>query len=356
LRSEDVGIDVMSRSFSTIPEMPVPNPLHLPPEPGAVGVARAWVGDVLADWPPEGLETARLLVSELVTNAVLHARTPIAVVCRTQGPRARFDVHDQHHAGPTPKRYAADSPTGRGMRLVASLAEEWGVERDLTERGGKAVWFILSRSTRVALRSDAAQTGVAAGRDPGGPPEERRRGGAASVSGEPGFPAPRRARDREHARHRAAADDTVDVLVLDLPVDVYLEAEQHHDAVVRELTLIVQSANDARPLEESKQLLELADRVRAAFAPASDKLREQVEDARRRGDGTVDVRMAVPRHGWEALLGLADWLDEVDRYCAAGKLLTLESSPRLRRFRSWYAQQVADQMQGLPPTPWEPAT
>jgi hypothetical protein len=148
--------------------------------------------------------------------------------------------------------------------------------------------------------------------------------------------------------------DTVDVKVLGLPVEVYLEAEQHNDAVVRELTLIVQSAGTAGGLDVPRRLLDLAGEVRAAFSPASDGLRAQVEEAIRRGDETVDIRVSVPRYGWEALLRLADWLDEVDRYSVDGDLLTLESSQRLRRFRSWFAQQVSDQMGGLPATPWEP--
>jgi anti-sigma regulatory factor (Ser/Thr protein kinase) len=334
---------------------PLPNPLHLAPEAGAVGVARAWVSDVLADWPPEGVETARLLVSELVTNAVLHARTPIALSYRAEGSRARFDVCDQLRAGPTPKRYAADSPTGRGMRLVASLAEEWGVERGRSEHGGKAVWFIVSRTARVELKSRREGGGLLSERQ-----LARTRTGGRETDASPLPVTDERDAAFDPARRepeRLGEDpgsETVHVQVLQLPIEVYLEAEQHNDAVVRELTLIVQSARDECPPEVPRRLLELADEVRTAFARASDRLRAQVEDALRSGSETVDIHMAVPRHGWEALLRLAEWLDEVDRYCAEGMLLTLASSPRLRRFRAWYAQQVADQMRGLPPTPWQP--
>ena len=350
-------MDAMSRSRSGTS---VPNPLYLAPEPSAAGVARAWVGEVLAGWPQGGVETARLLVSELVTNAVLHARTAIAVTFRVEGTRARFDVHDQQHNGPVPKRYAPDSATGRGMRLVASLAEDWGVERDDGGSGGKTVWFTVSPSTRVVPPLDLASARAV-------PPEEleelegvaplsRREvhaGGTAPHVPVSGCDAP--IEGREDA-------GMVDVQVLALPLDVYLEAEQHNDAIVRELTLIVQSAGSAGSAgsaasagsEVPRRLLELAHEVREAFSPTSDSLREQVEEAISTGRETLDIHVAVPRHGWEALLGLADWLDEVDRYCVQGELLTLESSPRLRRFRAWYARQVADQMKGLPPTPWEP--
>lgn len=315
-----------------VPPTPDQNPLHLEPEPSAVRDARDWVSGVLADWPDEGVETARLLVSELVTNSVLHAGTRIAVEYRDEGDRARFEVRDRHLGGPVPKRYAPDSPTGRGMRLVASLAEEWGVERD---DEGKTVWFAVRASARVAPHLELVS--VAAGL------VEDLEEIAELASRAPGAPG---------ARGRADAG-TVHVQVLGLPLEVYLEAEQHNDAVVRELTLIVQSAQAVDGLEVPRRLLDLAAKVRPAFSRASDGLRAQVEEAIRRGEETVDIHMSVPREGWEALLRLADWLDEVDRYCVEGELLTLESSPRLRRFRVWYAEQVARQMRGLPPTPWE---
>jgi anti-sigma regulatory factor (Ser/Thr protein kinase) len=317
-----------------------PNPLHLDPRPSAARQAREWVSGVLSDWPEEEVAMARLLVSELVTNAVLHAGTAIEVTYKSEGGRARFDVRDYHRGGPVAKRFAPDSPTGRGMRLISALAEEWGVER---EGDGKTVWFAMSAATQTTSRHDRVIISSAGGEPAHGSPEptgrEHPRGGAGDTHGPAG-------------RHGGV--DTVDVKVLGLPVEVYLEAEQHNDAVVRELTLIVQSAGTAGGVDVPRRLLDLAAEVRATFSPASDGLRAQVEEAIRRGDQTVDIHVSVPRHGWEALLRLADWLDEVDRYSVGGDLLTLESTPRLRRFRSWFAQQVSDQMRGLPATPWEP--
>lgn len=304
-----------------------PNPLSLTPEPGAPGAARTWVGDVLTGWPEDRVQIARLLVSELVTNAVLHARTEILVAHSADGTRVRFEVNDRHSGGPVPKRYSRDSPTGRGMHLVASLADEWGVERDAA---GKTVWFAVSRSSRAAERlvRMSERSVLDAERED--------------------FASPGR-----QASPEAPLPDAVDVRVLALPLDLYLEASEHNDAVVRELTLIVQSANSPGGLEVPRRLLELAAEVRSAFAPASEGLRSQVEEVLRGGGETLDIHLSVPRSGWEALLRLADWLDEVDRYCVDGDLLTLQSSPRLRRFRRWYARQVADQMEGLPATPWE---
>jgi anti-sigma regulatory factor (Ser/Thr protein kinase) len=322
-----------------------PNPLRLAPDPSAARDARAWVTGVLAGWPEESVETARLLVSELVTNSVLHAGTAIAVSYRSDGRRARFEVSDGQQAGPVPKRYAPDSPTGRGMRLVKSLADEWGVERDA---GGKTLWFEVSQSTRAEHRIDLAS--LAAGLAGDLQEIEALASSAPREATPPGADGP----EPGAGPARPGPVETVEVHVLGLPLDVYLEAEQHNDAVVRELTLIAQSAGSPGGPGVPRRLLEVANEVRSAFAPASDGLRAQVEEAVRKGQETVDIHMSVPRHGWQALLHLADWLDEVDRYCTQGDLLTLESSPRLRRFRAWYAQQVADQMHGFPATPWQP--
>ncbi len=118
--------------------------LRLGSDPSAARDARTWIADVLDGWPEDSVEIARLLVSELVTNSVLHARTAIVVTCRRGGTRARIEVRDLYRGGPVPRRYAPDSPTGRGMRLVASLAEAWGVQR---EPVGKTVWFVVRRGS-----------------------------------------------------------------------------------------------------------------------------------------------------------------------------------------------------------------
>jgi hypothetical protein len=83
-------------------------------------------------------EAAELLVSEVVTNAVLHARTEFTVEVHRDGDVVRVSVHDRSPAIPRQRHHGTDSTTGRGMRLVATLAVAWGVDR---HAGGKAVWF-----------------------------------------------------------------------------------------------------------------------------------------------------------------------------------------------------------------------
>ena len=140
------------------------------------------------------------------------------------------------------------------------------------------------------------------------------------------------------------------VRILQLPLEIYLEAEQHNDAVIRELDLIERSPR--RGPQVPPRLLELATSLRLLFSAATTSTRAQVDEALRAGRACVDLDVDVPAEGWEVLMEMARHLDEVDRYCREGVLLTLAASPRQRRFRHWYATQVAQQMQGHLPTPW----
>ncbi|MFF6822891.1 SpoIIE family protein phosphatase [Streptomyces longwoodensis] len=136
----------------------------------APGTARGLLGEALREWADLGLpvparlaEDAVLVLSELVTNAVLHAGTDVDVDCRLAEPweprtgaaRTAYDVVvevSDRHPGRHPARPPADGTPephtppaglpedGRGLRLVAALAEEWGVTY---RRGAKTVWVRL---------------------------------------------------------------------------------------------------------------------------------------------------------------------------------------------------------------------
>jgi anti-sigma regulatory factor (Ser/Thr protein kinase) len=115
--------------------------LALRPVPSSAASARQFVDDTLGEWGCDSfVDASRLLVSELVTNAVLHARTDIELVVRLHPRGVRVEVHDGSPAAPVVRRYDDDAMTGRGLALVDELARRWGVERT---PGGKAVWFEL---------------------------------------------------------------------------------------------------------------------------------------------------------------------------------------------------------------------
>ena len=120
--------------------------LPLEPHPGSAALARRFTADTLGGWGAEQLaETAVLLVSELVTNAVLHARSASELVVRSVDTGIRVEVRDQSVAAPTPRAYSLEAGTGRGLLLVESLAARWGSEPD---GFGKSVWFELDHDDR----------------------------------------------------------------------------------------------------------------------------------------------------------------------------------------------------------------
>ena len=122
--------------------------LDLPPTSDSVPRARRFVAQELRDSPSD-VETAVLLVSEVVTNAVLHARTSVTLRVEQRPDMVRIEVHD---GSPVQLRIHAFSPTaatGRGLRLLDQLAHRWGVDSD-SPSGGKVVWFEVGQSSEAS--------------------------------------------------------------------------------------------------------------------------------------------------------------------------------------------------------------
>ncbi|HEX7276708.1 MAG TPA: ATP-binding protein, partial [Acidimicrobiales bacterium] len=112
--------------------------------PESAGQARRFVsGALAAAGRPEAADAAEvavLLVSELVSNAVLHAGTELEVVVRILPDRLVVEVHDQGGGRAVRRRYSRLSGTGRGLVLVEELARDWGT---VVTEAGKYVWFEL---------------------------------------------------------------------------------------------------------------------------------------------------------------------------------------------------------------------
>ena len=115
---------------------------------GSAATARQFVRSVLDAWDcddPE--EIAILLTSEVVSNAVIHAATRLALdVCwDDEAQMLRVEVRDGDERPPRHQHPAIDASGGRGIMLVESLARRWGSE---PEDGGKVVWFELNARRR----------------------------------------------------------------------------------------------------------------------------------------------------------------------------------------------------------------
>jgi anti-sigma regulatory factor (Ser/Thr protein kinase) len=105
--------------------------------------ARSFVADVLASTPVD-VQVARLLTSELVTNAVLHTQSGFRVRVRSGPDIVRVEVvNDEPELLLAMREPSEDG--GRGLRLVQELSVEWGVE---STRDEKIVWFEVPTSRR----------------------------------------------------------------------------------------------------------------------------------------------------------------------------------------------------------------
>lgn len=117
--------------------------LELGADLGGAATARGFVAGVLeaAGWH-EAADTATLLVSELVTNALRHGTQPYALVVHVEHDVVEVGVEDGARAVPTPRELDELAEGGRGLLLVGALAAGWGI-RSLP--GGKVTWFTLRR-------------------------------------------------------------------------------------------------------------------------------------------------------------------------------------------------------------------
>ena len=108
----------------------------------SVAEARHFVAATLGRWGCERLiDDAQLVVSELVTNAVIHAHTPAHLVVTLRVGRLRIEVTDGGHGSLRPQPWDGRRLGGRGLLIVDRLAERWGVAHDTD---GKSVWVELS--------------------------------------------------------------------------------------------------------------------------------------------------------------------------------------------------------------------
>ena len=115
----------------------------LPGVAASVPAARRFLRSHLRMWRLEEAlgdqaDVAYLLLSEVATNALLHARSGFDVRVRWDGQRLRIEVVDGSPLRPQRQHHSIGAGTGRGVGLIADLALRWGVDR---LEDGKAVWF-----------------------------------------------------------------------------------------------------------------------------------------------------------------------------------------------------------------------
>ncbi|HEX2699753.1 MAG TPA: SpoIIE family protein phosphatase [Acidimicrobiales bacterium] len=258
---------------------------------------------------PELVDDAVLVVSELAANAMLHAGGIAGVRLTERGDAVRIEVHDHTRVPPVMARQSVDAMTGRGLRLVASLASQWGAE---PTESGKLVWAELSplHTHTAAMSVDE----VIAMWDDG-----------------------------------AAVDAAVPVTryhvsLGDVPTPLLLSAKAHVDNLVREFTLAARGAETKVSGELPPHLAGLIETVATRFAEPRQSIKRQALVAAAEGRSHVRLELDLPASAADAGEEYLRALDEADSYCHAARLLTIETSPRHRLFRQWYVGELVSQL------------
>ena len=254
-------------------------------------------------------DDAKLVLSELMTNAMLHGGgcTGVEILSIAEG--LRIEVRDGSHLAPLLGRPSEASLTGRGLRLVARLAERWGAT---FEGDGKVVWADIT------------------GRSGPGP---------ADVTEEELL-----AMWDEEFDFDAVPEPRFHVTLGEVPTDLLLAAKSHVENVVRELTLASAGARAGLTTEVPPHLASLVSAVVDRFAEARLAIKRQALDAERRGQDTTRLVLNLPASAAEAAEDYVRALDEVDVYCRARRLLTLEAPPQHHLFRHWYIEELVTQL------------
>ncbi|MGN6473191.1 MAG: ATP-binding protein [Mycobacteriales bacterium] len=284
-------------------------------KPGLDGVraARRLTTATLQSLPDSLASDAELVVTELVTNAVLHGQPPISLRVQGRRDRVRIEVLDAGIEMPLRVQNSSDNMTGRGLAVVESLTCAWGVE---PADAGKRVWAELGRARRKSLRR------VARGNPDG-----------VQVTQSPDT-APR------YETHLGW-----------VPTDLLVAAKAHIDNIVRELALMQAPADDEIKLPS--ETITLLARVTEDFAEARNEIKRQALEAMRRGEVFTDLTLHLPVSAATAGLRYLAALDEADRQARAARLLTIAAPPSHRVFREWYVRALVDRLRaasrGAPP-------
>lgn len=293
----------------------------LPAHPSSVPEARALLRQALTDaaWL-HVLDDVALSVSELVTNALVHAGTPMTLTAWVREQTVRVEISDGSPHLPAPRDYTAMAGTGRGLRMLEQLVDRWGAD----PRGdGKTVWFELDAASRFeeGHRADHVLTDQA---------------GAADAGPDGG---------------------SVVVTLLNVPLLLHQAWHPHAEALLREYLL-------AR-LDEDTGLAEL--QTHALANEALTLLREQVPapavgddpeavmaDAVEPLVSAARVSLAVPVGSVPHFAFLDRTLEDAVNMADSGVLLNPPTQPELRALRHWLCHEVITQGNGGDPTAWAP--
>ena len=301
--------------------MPLNRPtLALGAGPRSVQDARRWVVGTCEKIGRDDLvECAEIGVSELVTNALLHAEAPISVRMRGTREHPRVEVRDGSRLVPelphttTPQDECELMLTfGRGLSIVARASDAWGIDLD---DEGKIVWF--------APAAAFAENVGAEGRITGTPVEDEDEVGEPEV-------------------------DLVDISIRGIPVRDYFASTRHYRELRREIRLLALAHQDDYPLAKNlSDLFSAMDQQERAQVGT-----QQIEAAYAAGEETTDLELTLPRRVVDKVDLFIEMLDLADEFCRAERLLSVARTAEERAFQIWFLREFVRQAGGEEPRPW----
>jgi len=283
--------------------------------PASVGQARRLVRELLTGAGRDDLvETAELVVTEVVTNALVHTGTRIGVSTWVDADGLRVEVTDGSTHLPTVRNNGALAGTGRGLMLVQRMVDRWGVD---SHRAGKTVWFELDTGDGGAAYGDALVD----------------------------------------LQVLSRSDDrgTVRVELHNVPLLLHLAWHQHAESLLREYLLC--SLGDGLDLDGLQAHAASSDAVALTMAHLPDPGVGDDPDrlmaaAIEPGVSSDCEVLSIPHESLTHFQALCDTLDAALALADAGVLLTAPTQPEIRAFRRWICDEVERQSRGEAPVPW----
>ena len=289
-----------------------------PPDPAILASARSFAADRLRTLELTAVrDDVQLLLTELITNAIIHARTDFEVRLESSGAGVRVEVIDGNPIMPAAGTLTPAALSGRGLTLVQSMSTRWGAHHN--EAGGKTVWFEVVPGAVESPPIDDVDALLAMWDDSADYPPKTR------------------------------TTSLVEIVIPDLPVQPLVAAKAHMEDLLREVQLVL-LGNDQRPLGMPlwSTLIEIARRLEAAaeeFAEGRRQVRLHALEAAARGQELVTLRLHLPLDAAGAAARYSEAVRQAEELAAVGQLIvSAEHITQHAEIRRRYLEAIIEQL------------
>jgi anti-sigma regulatory factor (Ser/Thr protein kinase) len=297
-----------------------------------VAAARHMVEAAARSWDMDDTvcNDSALAVSELTTNAVLHAGSSLSVCVRRLGRGLRIEVADANDHLPVvdaerPEDLLANrSMTGRGLAMVAATADRWGA--DPLPEGGKVTWAELATGRRLVASA---------------PP--------------PVFPSVPKPLKLSNSARAAGVTSTVAVTgsghkiqLIGVPARLVVESARHFADLEREVRVMAMDRNGPAEL---KGVFADGRRISARVDPWRRVDRDVVAAAAARGEDRLDYEIEVPPDAADLVERVTGLVQRLRSSLFRRHFLTGLPSAEVLAYQRWYRDEILAQLAGRAPEP-----